>query len=81
MADWMPIDSAPKDGTMILAIEVHRNSKFRPQIYEGRYVPASHLSCLLSGEESPRFHNRSANQWSKPTHWMPLPAAPKGDIA
>lgn len=70
---WADIASAPKDGTMILAREDHPNPKFRSKIYEGRYVTATQLSCLISGEENPRFHNRSANCWSKPTHWTTHP--------
>lgn len=76
---WQDISTAPKDGTMIWVCEVHPDPKFRARHYEGCYVEASHLGCLLSGEESPRFHNRSANCWAKPTHWMPLLAAPTGE--
>jgi len=73
---WQPIATVPRDGTIILALEVHDNPKFRPCVYEGRYQKASQLSCLLSHEENPRFHNLSANRWSYPTHWMPLPDPP-----
>lgn len=77
VSEWRPIETAPKDGTLILAMEVHRSPQFRPRVYEGSYETGSLLGTLLSDEENPRFHNRSANCWSKPTHWMPLPPPPE----
>lgn len=76
--EWLDIAEAPKDGTIILALEIHPNPRFRSIVYEGRYVIASQLSSLLAGTERLRFHNLSANKWSEPTHWMPHPAIRKG---
>lgn len=70
---WRDMASAPKDGTAFWAFEKHAN--FPPSYYEARFV------CVTPHMGAPtlRCHNRSANRWSEPTHWRPLPAAPSGE--
>lgn len=84
--DWKPIESAPKDGTHILAygwsIDVFSNAEGRNSVreiwrkwnYIYRYVEAG--NGLYRQEDS-----RSNDHWAPdtsftPTHWMPLPKAP-----
>ena len=57
---WQPIETAPKDGELVLVWDECRNS----------CAIAHHYDCgWLEG-----FHE----YWIfKPTHWMPLPSAPK----
>lgn len=55
---WMPIETAPKDGTPVLVREA-RCSGFAV-MYSGGWKYESGNICYL-----------------EPTHWMPLPDAPK----
>jgi hypothetical protein len=76
MSEWQPIDTAPKDGTPILAYgpEYCGNKNitavlewyaFTPRIGGGMWnaVGASGYECECDLQE--------------PTHWMPLPEPPK----
>jgi len=58
---WQPIETAPKDGTPILAWICW---------FDGPCVHTGHFS---SGEFWPDFRDAASKT---PTHWMPLPAAP-----
>lgn len=60
--DWRDIDSAPKDGTRVLT---HRQG-----FAESMAVAWWHESEL----EWVAVHG---SYWPEPTHWMPLPPAPK----
>jgi hypothetical protein len=62
MSEWLPIETAPKDGTCVLVVSCGRVvtasfSKYSEKWFDG---------CLndLDGTE-------------QPTHWMPLPAPPE----
>ncbi len=58
---WQPIETAPKDGTGILA--------YNP--FFGAYNTA------YTDGEWPCGFSVGCGQWfPKPTHWMPLPPAP-----
>lgn len=74
MAQWLPIETAPKDGTWFLAYRVLRHST---------HIQSAHWHTdavfgrkkVLGGEgwcysESEGF----------PTHWMPLPPAPSASL-
>lgn len=60
---WLPIDSAPKDGTAILAYQAGRYFKCWMECdqYEGGY-----------------FWQDEEDSEPSPTHWRPLPSAPSG---
>lgn len=67
MAEWQPIETAPKDGNVIILAD-HR----------GRVV----ASCWTGDEEYPwEFLDGSdtTNGWDahRPTHWQPLPEPPQ----
>lgn len=65
MSKWMPIETAPKDGSGFLAFM----SKYW---IEGMYWNGTDWSYLSDGDYTP--HGRH-----QPTHWMPLPAEPSKD--
>ncbi len=60
VAGWQPIDTAPKDGTQILAFEI--GGYFNCWWHDNGY-----------GEQ---YWMDEADSEPNPTHWMPLPAAP-----
>ena len=65
--EWQPIETAPKDGTVFLGYK-------RGQFRECYKVPRDDCDMWCFGGTSGAddlFPN------IKPTHWMPLPAAPK----
>lgn len=69
---WMPIESAPKDGTFILVATSDGTWIARYcGIYPSGYRPENPWeSMMLNRDHMPRYCS------SFPTHWMPLPAAP-----
>lgn len=67
MNKWMPIETAPKDGSVLL------------------YLPYGLMYCgrkrygQLGEPQQDEFVWRcdSSGRFANPTHWMPLPEAPK----
>ena len=73
-AEWRAIESAPKDGTLIL---LGRSKgvwvgKYLPMFQSGYKPECPWQSMLLN-------HDHMAERYGEPTHWMPLPAAPATD--
>ncbi len=70
---WMPIETAPKDGTYILLGSADGSWIARNYpVYQSGYRPDNPWqSMMLNHEHMGRYPK------AKPTHWMPLPAAPK----
>lgn len=77
---WQPIETAPKDGTVVL-LGRHMDGFGFIRGY-GRYesrpgVLASGTGAFVSGWISSGFDRVMSNLGlAHPTHWMPLPAAP-----
>lgn len=65
---WQPIETAPKDGTIILVALHEWNDPANRHVFE----VVSWAGDCWSSEAYPIY---------PPTHWMPLPAAPKGGEA
>ena len=65
MSEWKPIETAPKDGTLIIV--------FRPRGNE--HIP--HVSCdyWRKFESGPSW--ALSNRYYPPTYWQPLPDPPK----
>lgn len=61
---WQPIETAPKDGTDFWAVRKFGDGW---RHFECRYVITT---------AGPKWHDLSANEWGKPTHWQPLPEPP-----
>jgi len=68
---WRPIETAPKDGALIVLGA--RNGvwlgKYVP-VYQSGYRPENPWSSMLLN------HDHMAERYTRPTHWMPLPEAP-----
>lgn len=74
--DWKPIETAPKDGTMILT---YRDSATVPIILSVHWNEYNEYSDCPSGW----YHSRNSvgayllDDCETPTHWMPLPELPQ----
>lgn len=73
---WLPIESAPKDGTSILGWIVHPGDDYSAE-------PFQRPSIMYWDDMVPGEYGHPA-QWEKqwigsPTHWMPLPNPPAPD--
>ncbi len=65
---WLPIESAPKDGTHVfVSLGIH--------VTIGRW--AEHFSAHHFSDTSAGWYCDELNRRIEPTHWMPLPPAPK----
>lgn len=70
---WQPIETAPKDGTVVLLLEGHETEPFigRWNDFRSRWVASTYHydtdgnACVID-----RVYSEGV------THWMPLPAAP-----
>ena len=72
-AEWMPIETAPQDGTRIMLGNKHATweAEYRP-VYQSGYRPDNPWeSMMLNMDHLPR-----ENRYGPPTHWMPLPPPP-----
>ena len=59
--EWLPIETAPKDGTWVL-------------IFDGRYgLKVIELARWIG---APHSHWGNGNNYWTPSHWRPLPAPP-----
>jgi hypothetical protein len=61
MTGWQPIESAPNDGTRIIAWHKNYDAPVTVQLYGDWWSVAYDLGPLKH----------------QPTHWMPLPAPPR----
>lgn len=67
MAEWQPIETAPKDGTRILVF-----------VPDGRSdEPGQHLVSWYCNTWVITTDERDWTFVLEPTHWMPLPEPPK----
>lgn len=67
VSEWQPIETAPKDGTCILIYTQYSDT--------GEFYVAGYDSVFSAPW---RLINDFGFNEHVPTHWMPLPAAPKG---
>ncbi len=73
--EWQPIETAPKDGTFILAI--CSPEAWCPVIVRWNNNVVNDFGTVLEegwGDEFKTYHIDGLNM---PTHWMPLPQPPK----
>jgi len=71
MHQWLTIETAPKDGTAILACNLNRE-----YVPTTAYWAAYHPNA--TGKETWRTSQICGNKLDGLTHWMPLPPPPQG---
>ena len=71
MSDWQPIETAPKDGTLVLLFQL-----VPPRMTGADHdIPHIYISSWWKGNDlnPPNWKDHFLGQ---PTHWMPLPKPP-----
>jgi hypothetical protein len=78
MSDWLPIESAPKDGSAILGFGTHVGTPHEEQrgVVAGDWWWAIMLWDVWRNPHQWVFSKDGSPTWSAPSHWMPLPRAP-----
>lgn len=69
MMDWQPIETAPKDGRLIL-MATSPYEKVGTPTWSGMY-------CAYWNEQDDEWHFHREGIVRNPVHWMDLPAPPK----
>lgn len=91
--EWMPIETAPKDGTAVLVTFSPEDISIHPKTRKPYVIAPGVLVAFWDAYEAPGGHGYCGGDgWTVayasegthlhhgfPTHWMPLPALPKGD--
>lgn len=65
LCEWLPISTAPKDGTRVL-------------LYRANWQEPNSVGWYSSNNEGWMIAGTGAPAWLGATHWMPLPPPPKG---
>jgi hypothetical protein len=80
MNDWNPIETAPKDGTKVLLVDINAKKPsvytgafyVTQQIVNGKYLPESSRWAVNHGLPAGLFFDKF-----EPTHWMEIPPIPQ----
>lgn len=80
MSEWMPIETAPKDGTWILLtggdIWKGWDGDTQPDAVVGQYTESRNFSPSEGHWQFAWYDGGFYGEYIDPTHWMPLPAPP-----
>lgn len=82
MSDWQPIDTAPKDGTVILlAGGTWGDDELAdaPRVMAARWYKTNRGNYCWNACEAEAGY--SIFPYKNPTHWMPLPEPPENTPA
>lgn len=75
---WKPIETAPKNGLMLLLSEDGHHDDFRGRITVGFW---GGQSADHGEDEEPSWtswhEDLTTGEFKQPTHWMPLPKPPR----
>ena len=90
MTGWQPIETAPKDKDILLAVAHDEYGERWPHVTQGRWIEAEpdqidqpghdagfvdcDYQCFFPGRTF--GPERSRYEAKQPTHWMPLPEPP-----
>lgn len=82
---WQPIESAPKDGRILLLGYFNSHGNWRT--IRGRWYSQEQIDeewedcdCFPAGWYEEAVEAEDVNCWpTDPTHWMPVPKPPEGD--
>lgn len=76
MSDWLPIETAPKDGTQILVYSKEDGVMWVSWETEQVFLPGYKPEKKWCVPGSHQDEQGGAYTTSNPTHWMPVPEPP-----
>lgn len=73
--EWLPLYTAPRDGSSFLIYTGNCEYGY------GEVETNPHIACAFYSEKNKCFQSDSWSdvKYRNPTHWQPLPQAPKGE--
>lgn len=73
MTKWRPIETAPRDGTVLLT--------FNPDLWVGRVIFDARIRMARWSVDADTWYIQGVNSTIplEPTHWMPLPQPPEDE--
>ena len=88
--NWQSIETAPKDGTEIIAMYVHIDTQI---VHNAFYMTTSDFEYMTASDfeenvseyigwwsyDKSEVSRVMLDDWMTPTHWMPLPDAPENN--
>ena len=80
-AAWMPIESAPRDGTRVIVANKHGVTTAYwgdAQVWDVPWNDATQNLHWVRWECEDYFYSEHLLDELEPTHWMPLPPPPEG---
>lgn len=82
---WKPIESAPKDGTWIVAItpESIEDGRPSPFVFTTRWIETKVAYWEQEDADTQKRVIKDESHWAdyeSPTHWMPLPDPPTDEF-
>jgi hypothetical protein len=77
MSEWQPIETAPKDGTVIDVWLGDASASDRQFYCTGETRRAPGWAWVVDKWRPVLAEGRVLSTFVQPTHWMPLPAPPK----
>ena len=76
MSEWQPIETAPRDGTVILLAWSRRNERFNTAVRPGFWDKDRKNFPWVAVIEGCSYAAFDAWREDGPTHWHPLPDPP-----
>lgn len=75
MSEWQPIETAPRDGSGIIVIDMTAEA---PEAGMGYWYQAGNMWSCIDPKPGEGIDQATiqAITWAGPTHWMPLPPPP-----
>lgn len=74
MSEWLPIETAPRDGTDILVMYMHIETQI---VHNAFYIDDPDDGPAWWSYDKSEVSRIRLDGWMTPTHWMSLPEPPK----
>ena len=77
MSEWQPIETAPKDGSVVLIADAEHVNEAHYVFEVGEFLVSNYPDPYWEKYDHSYWdrHNDDSD-WYEPTHWMPLPPPP-----
>lgn len=76
MSKWRKIETAPKDGTAVLVIDMSADEPFADLVHWSDYPDEAGPQWYVGRGLADDIEQSPMIWYSTPTHWMPIPEPP-----